>query len=242
MSTRIIETLQERLKHLGYYGGGIDDSDGPMTQQAVIDFKAAHGLLPRSYVGPLTLTKLIDDNAHKKQPAPTVGNAQTTTELMPPWMAELHRRMGLHEIRNNAALIDFLKIGRFLGNPRNLPWCGDAVESALLKALPDQADKVPKNPFWAQGWKDYGIDVGVPLVGSIGVIRWNAKAGHVGFVAGVSDGYVYLLGGNQNNAINIAKFPASKFIAYCWPADYAVKIYPPLKGQAIETADYRSTR
>ena len=69
-------------------------------------------------------------------------------EKMPPWMEELYRRMGLHEVRDTAKLVAFLKIGRFLGDPRNLPWCGDAVESAIAKTLPGEA--LPSNPFWAQ--------------------------------------------------------------------------------------------
>jgi hypothetical protein len=53
-----------------------------------------------------------------------------------PWMAKLHRCMGLHEVRDNAVLSAFLSIGRKPGNPRDLPWCGDAVERAVAKVLP----------------------------------------------------------------------------------------------------------
>lgn len=158
---------------------------------------------------------------------------------MPPWMAELHRRMGLHEVRDNAAVIAFMKIGRYLGNPRDLPWCGDAVESAIAKTLP--AEPLPSNPFWAQGWAKFGVDASGPLVGSVGVIRWNARSGHVGFVAGVSGDKVNLLGGNQSNAINIRSFPRSKFIAFRWPKTFDLRAYPALKGSAV-SADFKGTR
>lgn len=159
---------------------------------------------------------------------------------MPPWMAEMHRRSGLHEVRDSAALIDWLKIGRFLGNPKSLPWCGDAVETCIAKTLP--SEPLPSNPFFAQAWKGFGRDIGAPIVGSIGVIRWNATSGHVGFVAGVSGSQVHLLGGNQANAINVAAFPRAKFIAFRWPATYPVQHYPAMRGAAPAIGDLGSTR
>jgi len=163
----------------------------------------------------------------------------TPKETMPPWMAEMHRRMGLHEVRDNGVLSAFLKIGRFLGNPATLPWCGDAVESCIAKTLP--SEPLPANPFFAQSWAKFGKDVVGPIVGSIGVIRWTASSGHVGIVAGVDGNTVNLLGGNQSNAINISGFPRSKFIAFRWPSTFPIKQYPALKGKAPQLGE-RSTR
>lgn len=158
---------------------------------------------------------------------------------MPPWMAEMHRKMGLHEVRDNASLIEWLKIGKYLGNPKDLPWCGDAIESCMAKTLPKEP--LPSNPFFAQAWKDFGIDATAPVVGSIGVIRWTASSGHVGIVAGIDGDRINLLGGNQSNAINISSFPRSKFIAFRWPSTFPMQYYSALKGRA-PTADLASTR
>lgn len=161
-------------------------------------------------------------------------------ETMPPWMAEMHRRMGLHEITHKAKLIEFLKIGKFLGDPSKLPWCGDMVESCIAKVLP--AEVLPANPFWAQAWTTFGINAQSPLVGSIGVIRWSASSGHVGFVAGVEGSKIVLLGGNQSNAITLASFPREKFIAFRWPKTFPVKAYPALRGKATAISSEGSTR
>lgn len=166
--------------------------------------------------------------------------APAPVEPMPPWMAEMHRKMGLHEVRDNALLTAWLKVGRFLGNPAQLPWCGDAIESCLAKTLP--SEPLPANPFFAQSWASFGVDVVVPLVGCIGVIRWAATSGHVGIVAGIEGSTVYLLGGNQSNAINVSGFPRSKFIAFRWPKTYPRKAYPPLKGKATGILTETSTR
>lgn len=57
----------------------------------------------------------------------------------------MQRRMGLHEIQDKGRLIDFLKIGRFLGDPGLLPCCGDEVESciAMFTSGTGSADATP---------------------------------------------------------------------------------------------------
>lgn len=161
-------------------------------------------------------------------------------ERMPPWMAEMHRKKGLHEVHNNATLAAYMRRwGAYLGNPANLPWCGDIMESVVAKTLPDEP--LPGNPFWAQAWNGFGIDAGGPAIGSIGVIRWSLRAGHVGTVAGVSRGRVHLLGGNQSNAVTIASFPEEKFIGFRWPSTFPFKVYPPLVANA-PAVDFAGTR
>jgi uncharacterized protein (TIGR02594 family) len=197
-------------------------------------FQKARGLSVSGVSDSLSVAAL---RAEPDTPGATVP---APVESMPPWMAEMHRKMGLHEVRDNAVLSAWLKIGRFLGNPARLPWCGDAVESVIAKTLP--AEPLPANPFFAQAWAKFGVDTVVPLVGSIGVIRWNASSGHVGIVAGIEGNTVYLLGGNQSNAINVSGFPRSKFIAFRWPKTYPRKSYPPLRGKATGVLTEASTR
>jgi uncharacterized protein (TIGR02594 family) len=191
----------------------------------------------------LTVSGVADKqsiDALRKAPGGSADVSVQPAENMPPWMAEMHRRMGLHEVRDNAVLTAFLKIGSFLGNPRDLPWCGDAVESCIAKTLP--REPLPSNPFFAQAWAKFGNDVRQPLVGSVGVIRWSGTTGHVGIVAGIEGNTVNLLGGNQSNAINITGFSKSKFIAFRWPKTFPLKAYPALKGRASAIATEGSTR
>lgn len=217
--------VQSRLTLHGF-AVPVDGDWGRVSINQLRNFQAMMGLAVTG------VTDAATEAALKAQPAdgrPDFRPAPAQT--MPPWMAELHRRMGLHEVTHKASLIDFLKIGKFLGDPARLPWCGDAIESAVAKVLPSEA--LPSNPFWAQAWASFGIDVREPIVGAIGVIRWSAKAGHVGVVAGVEAGKVILLGGNQSNAITLASFPRDRFIAFRWPKTYPVKAYPPLRGKAV---------
>lgn len=222
--------LQSRLVAHGY-AVDVDGAIGAETRWAIIAFQKARKLKQSGQADTATV------NALRANPpkavaagAPKVG--PKPVETMPPWMAEMYRRMGLHEKRNNAELAEWLKAGKALGDPARLPWCGDAVETAIVKTLPDEV--VPTNPFWAQAWKDFGSDVKEPIVGAIGVIRWNKSSGHVGIVAGYDPKTkkVTLLGGNQSDAITLATFPLSKFIAFRWPKTCARRSYPPLSGKA----------
>lgn len=181
-------------------------------------------------------------NALRREPGKKETNpsARPPDQIMPPWMAEMHRRMGLHEVRDNAALSRWLRIGKYLGNPKNLPWCGDAVETCIVKTLPDEA--VPNNPFWAQAWRNFGLDTNGVKVGAIGVIRWSSRAGHVGIVADWTRNKVTLLGGNQSNRINLASFPRHKFIAFRWPRTFPFETYPPLTAKAAGGGGASGTR
>lgn len=224
------EWLQSRLVAHGY-AIEVDGAIGAETRGAITAFQKAKKIKPSGNADKATVAALrLNPAKAVKAGEPKVVAA--SAETMPPYMAELYRRMGLHEGRDNAQLTAWLKGGRALGNPAKLPWCGDAIETAIVKTLPKEI--VPANPFFAQAWASFGIDAGGPKVGAIGVIRWTKTSGHVGTVAAydAKKKRVLLLGGNQSNSINLTWFPLSKFIAFRWPKTFPRKTYPPLTGAA----------
>lgn len=229
--------LQQRLVAHGAKIA-VDGDWGRNSIRALEEFQKAVGI-------PVTgVADTASVNALRMSPDARLPDAASPAVVsgssMPPWMAEMHRKMGLHEVRDNAVLSEWLRTwGRYLGNPKDLPWCGDAVESCIAKTLPRET--LPSNPFFAQAWAKFGVDAGAPIVGSIGVMRWTPTSGHVGFVAGVEGDRINLLGGNQSNAINISSFPRNKFIAWRWPTTFPIQYYPALKGKA-PAADLASTR
>ncbi len=206
--------VQKRLKELGYDPGPVDGAIGPLTRAAVTKFQRDRGLVPDGVVGPRTIAEL---RGMEIAPSPV--------SEMPPWLEEMHRRKGLHEKRDNRTLSEWLKRGLYLGNPARLPWCGDAVETCFAVTMPHEP--LPINPFWAQSWAKFGVEVD-PIVGAVGVIRWSAKTGHVGFVSRVSSDRIWMLGGNQSDAITNASFPRAKFIAFRWPKSFPITRYAAL--------------
>lgn len=72
---------------------------------------------------------------------------------------------------------------------------------------------------WSNGW---GVKLAQPIYGCV-VVFERQGGGHVGFVIGqTKEGLLAVLGGNQANAVNVAKFPKDRVVGYYWPRDYAL--------------------
>jgi uncharacterized protein (TIGR02594 family) len=195
--------MQRALLAAGFNPGQIDGAWGPNTRSAVRAFQRAHGLFVDGQVGPDTLGALF-----------TKGKAPSN--VAPPWYEEAMRKMGLREIQDNAALKAFLASdGHALGDPAKLPWCGDMVETCILRTLPNET--VPLNPYWAQNWAKFGRKLAVPAVGAI-LVYQRPGGGHVGFYAGESGTSYYTLGGNQANTVSITPIDKKRCIAIRWPS------------------------
>lgn len=215
----------------------VDGAVGAETTAAIRRFQVKAGIPATGVADSATIDALRIVPTSPKKKGEVVG---VVSEKMPPWMSEMWRRVGLHEKRDNSALSAWLKIGKWLGDPSKAPWCGDAIETCIVKTLPEEV--VPSNPFWAQGWATFGKSVS-PMVGAIGVIRWSSTSGHVGIVADFDEkrGRILLLGGNQSDKVGLAWFSLKKFIAFRWPKTYEVRKYPPVNSSG-ETGTKGATR
>lgn len=81
-----IETLQSRLKELGFYQGVVDGSFGTQTETAVVAFQQSQGLAPDGLVGSATLTALNNPTwppASTATPAPAPATPQPSATPMP---------------------------------------------------------------------------------------------------------------------------------------------------------------
>ncbi|MDP2358029.1 MAG: TIGR02594 family protein [Beijerinckiaceae bacterium] len=213
-----VRAIQTELKRCGFDPGPIDGAWGAKTRAAVRRFQDDRRLTVDGLVGPQTLKALF--------PA---AHPIAITALEPPWYAEAKRRMGLHEVRDKKALWDWLKSdGKQLGDPSKLPWCGDFVATALALTTPD--DPQPTNPYWAQNWQKFGVPLGKPALGAV-LVFVRPGGGHVGFCAGADSAYYAVLGGNQSNAVTIARIERSRCIGIRWP-----KTYPLPSSFALVTA------
>lgn len=191
--------IQAKLNEKGFGPLKEDGIIGPKTELAVIKFKQSVGLVARPYIGPITLSKLFGASDGDSPPSKIRGNV--------PWVNEISKHMGLHEVRNKAVLTAWLKSdGRLLGDPSVLPWCGDAVETAIKLTLPKEPFTGRMvNPYLARNWLGFGEGT-LPTFGSIAVFSrpGSASSGHVGFLVGydpVRRRY-RVRGGNQSNTVS----------------------------------------
>ena len=91
-------------------------------------------------------------------------------------------------------------------------WC-----AAFVNWVAKVAGFVGTGKLNARSFLDVGKDI--PLEEALGgdvVVLWRdtptSRLGHVGFLANIDKHYVYLLGGNQGNQINITRYPIARIL------------------------------
>lgn len=196
-----VQDLQRRLTALGYDPGPADGIRGRRTIAAIKAFQTANHLKVDGIAGPQTLRALFGGALPKPADSPDAT----------PWLDIAERKKGLHEKRDNAALRAFLKSdGGTVGDPAQVAWCGDLVETCLALALPDEA--LPNNPYGAINWLAFGKPV-TPRKGAV-LVFWRGSpsswTGHVGFYVGEDATHFHVLGGNQADSINVSRIAKNR--------------------------------
>ena len=198
VTTDAIRLIQSGLDRLGHSPGTIDGLWGLRTARALKALLAANGRA-----------------ASLVPPGPL------------PWTTEAKSALGRHEARDRSWLMDWLKRdGRSLGDPSKTPWCGDFVETCIRVALPDEPllGALGSNPYWARNWLRFGQEV-PPIPGAVLVFA-RGSGGHVGFAMGQDDTHFHVLGGNQSDAVTIARIARSRLLGARWPTTVPPRIEP----------------
>lgn len=178
--------------------------------------QAALGIAADGILGPITERTIL-----KAAQEGRLGVAETAAIPALPWVAEMQAVFGLHEVRDKAKLAAWLKSdGRTLGDPTALPWCGDAMETAMRRGLPDEPliDGLKQNPYWARNWAMFGR--AAKGYGSIGVFERGPKSGHVGILIGEDADCYHVLGGNQGDSVSVVRIVKTRLIAARWPVTW----------------------
>lgn len=135
---------------------------------------------------------------------------------LPQWLAIARSYIGTHEgvgkMDNPAVVAMYAAAGHPEVRHDEVPWCAAFVGACLVRSgLPSSGT------LWALDYAKYGQKLDAPLVGAIACKRRVGGGGHVFFVAGFDDKYVIGLGGNQNDAVGLARFARSQIVAFRWP-------------------------
>lgn len=105
----------------------------------------------------------------------------------------------------------FNKAGHVEVKDDEIPWCS-AFANAVLKDL----ELPTTGSLSARSFLQIGELAQVAEMGDI-VVLWRERLtswkGHVGFYIRHDEKFVWLLGGNQNNEVNISKFPIERILA-----------------------------
>lgn len=137
----------------------------------------------------------------------------------PPWLAEAWREYGQREIagtRHNARITSFFKeLGHEQFASDETAWC-----AAFLGACLERAEYPSTRSLMARSYASYGKGSKTESIGAVAVLSRgsNPALGHVGFLLGWSEEQLWLLGGNQSNAVTVAPFARDRLVALRWPS------------------------
>jgi uncharacterized protein (TIGR02594 family) len=146
----------------------------------------------------------------------------------PPWLQWARNEIGTREIigtKHNPRVVAYWRQGNVALNVSDdeTPWCAAFVAAALEQTLyrstrSGMARSYANSPHFTR--------IEGPRLGAICVLSSSRgpSSGHVGFVEAANDTHVWLLGGNQSNAVNVARFPLSLLVGYFRPLTYATPL------------------
>jgi len=137
----------------------------------------------------------------------------------PLWLEIAKKELGVKEVDgdgNNPRIIQYHAQTTLKATEDKISWCSSFVNWALYKAGIKGTQSAA-----ARSWLNWGRELKVPRVGAV-VVLWRGKKdswqGHVAFYVREDEKYYYLLGGNQNNEVNISPYLKSRVLGIRWPS------------------------
>lgn len=137
----------------------------------------------------------------------------------PDWLEFAEEYINLKEIKgpkHNMDILDFwddIKLGGI--NTDEVPWC-----AAFVGAILERCGIKSTRSGMAKSYLNWGTRLTTPVQGCV-VVFTRKGGGHVGFVEGVDKaGNLYVLGGNQSDAVNVKLFKTSNVVGYRWPSGF----------------------
>lgn len=131
-------------------------------------------------------------------------------ELSPKILVEAVKLIGTKEIvgkQHNPVILNWAKELNLskIYTEDEIPWCGLFIAYCAHKA----GVQVVNRPLWALNWAKYGTKVEEPMLGDILTFKRNG-GGHVGIYVGEDNRFFHVLGGNQNNSVNVTRIAKSR--------------------------------
>jgi uncharacterized protein (TIGR02594 family) len=151
----------------------------------------------------------------------------------PIWLEKAESYIGQKEVsgpKNNQTVVNFWKLIHLnsISNDE-VPWC-----AAFVGAVLEQSGFKSTRSGLAKSYLNWGTKLDKPVQGCI-VVFTRKGGGHVGFVEGIDkNGNLYVIGGNQSDAVNIKLFKTTNIVGYRWPTDVPKSTTLPLMANAVD--------
>ena len=147
-----------------------------------------------------------------------------TGPYIPPWVKLARADLGTHEgvgPKDNPKVLQyFVDASHPEIRHDEVAWCAAATGAWLKRSGVKPSGSLAARSYEAWGQPTPG---GKLIFGCIGVKkRPGGWLGHVGIVVGANATQIFLLAGNQGDAVSISAHPRSAFTAFRWPANLPV--------------------
>ena len=130
-------------------------------------------------------------------------------ETGPRILVQAVKLIGTKEIvgkAHNPIILDWAKqLGIKAYTNDEIPWCGLFIAYCAHKAGVDVVD----SPLWALNWAKYGTKESTPMLGDVLTFKRDG-GGHVGLYVGEDRTHYHVLGGNQNNQVNVMRIAKTR--------------------------------
>lgn len=140
----------------------------------------------------------------------------------PAWLKTARDELGTKRFgqnKSNPRIETYHQGTNIEGYDDKVAWCSSFVNWVL-----NQNGIEGTNSALARSWLDWGNNLNTPKLGCIVVLERvdpNGWQGHVGFYIGEplnsNDQDIYLIGGNQDDAVSEKCYPLSSLLSYRWP-------------------------
>lgn len=133
----------------------------------------------------------------------------------PLWMPIALGELGTHEILgpdDNPRIWEYHATTTLGGQPDEVPWCASFVGWVLREAHAAGTKSAAARSYlsWGQTSEErYGAIIVLK--------RGTGNQGHVGFLIDATAHFLWLVGGNQGNAVSVARFNRSALLGARWP-------------------------
>jgi|ERR1700674_703162 len=146
------------------------------------------------------------------------------TDGAPKWYKLASNEIGTHEQGNNSgpAIARYRQLAQ-CGQDHD-PWCAIFANAMFASCAPPVPGTKSAS---SQSFRSHNnfVKLTGPALGAV-VVFWrgspNSGLGHVGFYRGETAESIYVLGGNEDNMVQIAPMSKQQFIGYFWPASVSL--------------------
>jgi uncharacterized protein (TIGR02594 family) len=137
-------------------------------------------------------------------------------QTIPKWLLLARKEVGTKEWpgdKNNPTIVGYFQdaVGKKYGD--EVAWC-----AAFCSAMLARSGVEPSKSLLARAYLDWGMELDYPEIGSVVVFpRGQDWQGHVGFVDELAGPNIWVISGNQDNAVTRALYRRSSALGYRMP-------------------------